>query len=69
MRLVDRSQAEAGEELPAGMAEHLLYEFLPGIGCYDPSHASRSVVVRAYRGTTDNGTDPADASGEEVIEG
>lgn len=49
MRIVDRKQTEAGEELPAGMAEHLLYEFLPGIRCYDPSLAARSVVLRAYR--------------------
>jgi hypothetical protein len=48
IRLVDKKQAEAGEELPAGMAEHLLYEFLPGIRCYDPSQAARSVVIRAY---------------------
>jgi len=58
VRLVDRKQAEAGEELPAGMEEHLLYEFLPGIRCYDPSQAARAVVVRAYRGMAqdDNGT-------------
>lgn len=49
VRLVDRNRAEAGENLPAGMGEHLLYEFLPGIRCYDPSLAARSVVVRAYR--------------------
>jgi len=49
VRLVDKKQAEAGEDLPAGMAEHLLYEFLPGIRCYDPSLAARSVVLRAYR--------------------
>jgi hypothetical protein len=29
VRVVDRKQAEAGDELPAGMEEHLLYEFLP----------------------------------------
>lgn len=49
VRIVDRTHTEAGEELPAGMAEHLLYEFLPGIRCYDPSLAARSVVLRAYR--------------------
>jgi hypothetical protein len=53
VRLVERRQAEAGDELPEGMAEHLLYEFLPGIRCYDPSQAARSVVLRAYRGTGD----------------
>jgi hypothetical protein len=31
------------------MAEQLLYEFLPGIRCYDPSLAACSVVLRAYR--------------------
>lgn len=50
VRLVDRKLAEAGDELPAGMEEHLLYEFLPGIRCYDPSQAARSIVIRAYRG-------------------
>jgi hypothetical protein len=49
VRLVDKKQAEAGEDLPAGMAEHLLYELLPGIRCYDPSLAARSVVLQAYR--------------------
>jgi len=49
VRLVDKKQAEAGDDLPAGMAEHLLYEFLPGIRCYDPSLAARSVVWTAYR--------------------
>lgn len=49
VRLVDRKAPEAGDELPAGMAEHLLYEFLPGIRCYDPSRAARGVVLRAYR--------------------
>ncbi len=49
VRLVDRKAAEAGEELPAGMEEHALYEFLPGIRCYDASQAGREVVIRAYR--------------------
>lgn len=49
VRLVDKRLAEAGDELPAGMAEHLLWEFLPGIRCYDPSLAARSVLLRAYR--------------------
>lgn len=67
VRLVDRSQAEAGEELPAGMAEHLLYEFLPGIRCYDPSQAARRVVLGAWRGSQDNGAEPADTpDGEET---
>ena len=65
VRLVDKKQAEAGDELPAGMAEHLLYEFLPGIRCYDPSLAARSVVLRAYRSSP--GDEPeagtAEASG------
>ena len=49
VRLVDKKQAEAGDELPAGMAEHLLYEFLPGIRCYDPSLAARGLVMKSYR--------------------
>ncbi len=49
VRLVDRKSAEAGEELPAGMEEHALYEFLPGIRCYDASLAGREVVFRTYR--------------------
>ncbi|OIP34031.1 MAG: hypothetical protein AUK27_08680 [Deltaproteobacteria bacterium CG2_30_66_27] len=49
VRLVDRKAAEAGEELPAGMEEHSLYEFLPGIRCYDASQAAREIVIRAYR--------------------
>jgi uncharacterized protein DUF2398 len=58
LRLVDKKQAEAGDELPAGMAEHLLYEFLPGIRCYDPSAAARGLVLRAYRSS------PGDEAGD-----
>jgi hypothetical protein len=63
VRLVDRKQAEAGEELPAGMEEHLLYEFLPGIRCYDPSQAARAVVVRAWRGMVEDESG-AEAAGD-----
>jgi hypothetical protein len=63
VRLVDRREVEAGDELPAGMAEHLLYEFLPGIRCYDASLAARSVVLRAYRGTSEETDDTAEAVG------
>ena len=59
VRLIDHKEAEAGETLPPGMAEHLLYEFLPGIRCYDPSLAARSVVLRAYRNA------PGDDAGRE----
>ncbi len=51
IRLVDQKPAETGEALPAGMDEYLLYEFLPGIRSYDPSQASRAIVLSAYRGT------------------
>src|SRR5207244_9373467 len=73
VRLVDRKQAEAGDELPAGMEEHLLYEFLPGIRCYDPSATARSVVVRAYRNSPGNeagdGAEEApDGSNQETAE-
>jgi hypothetical protein len=61
VRLVDKKQAEAGDELPAGMTEHLLYEFLPGIRCYDPSQAARGVVLRAYRSAA--GEEPAGGAG------
>ncbi|MEK6779627.1 MAG: DUF2398 family protein [Candidatus Deferrimicrobiota bacterium] len=60
VRLVDRKAAEAGEELPAGMEEHALYEFLPGIRCYDASQAGREVVIRAYRSAAAG----AEASGD-----
>ena len=61
VRLVDHKQTEAGEDLPAGMAEHLLYEFLPGIRCYDPSLAARSVVLRTYRSSPGDELDGGDA--------
>ncbi|MBI4704018.1 MAG: DUF2398 family protein [Deltaproteobacteria bacterium] len=63
VRLVDKKQAEAGDELPAGMAEHLLYEFLPGIRCYDPSLAARGIVLRAYRSTPGDEPDGGSAEG------
>jgi hypothetical protein len=66
VRLVDKKQAEAGEDLPAGLSEHLLYEFLPGIRCYDPSIAARSVVLRAYRtGPADEAEDAAPSESPE----
>jgi hypothetical protein len=45
------------------MGEHLLYEFLPGLRCYDPSVAARSVVLRAYRGIPSEESDDASANG------
>jgi hypothetical protein len=53
IQLVDKSLAEAGENLPAGMNEHLLYEFLAGIRCYDASQAGHSVVIEAYKAEKD----------------
>ncbi len=50
VRLVDQKPAESGEALPAGMDQYLLYEFLAGIRCYDPSAASRAIVLAAWRG-------------------
>lgn len=67
VRIVDRKAVEAGEELPAAMEEHVLYEFLPGIRCYDASQAARDVVVQTYRaGPQDDGATPdeAEAAGE-----
>lgn len=64
VRLVDRKLAEAGDQLPAGMAEHLLYEFLPGIRCYDPSQAARAVVLRAYRSVPKDDGDGAAAEAQ-----
>jgi hypothetical protein len=63
VRLVDKKQAEAGDELPAGMGEHLLYEFLPGLRCYDPSVAARSVVLRAYRSAPSEESDAVSPNG------
>jgi hypothetical protein len=62
VRLVDHRGIEAGEELPAGMEEHALYEFLPGIRCYDASRAGREVVIRAYRAAAGGG-DAAEENG------
>jgi hypothetical protein len=72
LRLIDKQRAEAGDELPGGMAEHLFYEFLPGIRCYDPSVAARSVVLRAYRASPgdapagETSAAPVGEDGEEI---
>lgn len=62
LRVVDRTAAEAGEELPATMEEHVLYEFLPGIRCYDASQAARDVVIHAYRSGPEEDALQADAA-------
>lgn len=69
VRLVDHRCAEAGEELPAGMEEHALYEFLPGIRCYDASQAGREVVIRAYRSVAGGEEAPEDNGASSVDNG
>jgi hypothetical protein len=63
VRVVDRKAAEAGEELPAAMEEHVLCEFLPGIRCYDASQAARDIVVQAYRTGPEEDAAPAEEAG------
>lgn len=56
VRLLERKEAEMGEkaDIPAG--EHLLYELLPGIRCYNPSLISRRGVIERYSGAETSGT-------------
>jgi hypothetical protein len=62
--LVQREAAGQGETLPAGLTEHLLYQALPGLHCYDPSALNRSVFEAAY-----GIEQPAAESGEPAQEG
>jgi hypothetical protein len=63
VRIVDRKAVEAGEELPAAMEEHVLYEFLPGIRCYDASQAARDIVIQAYRTGPEEDAAPPEEAG------
>ena len=48
IRLLERADVDAAESVIAGQTEHLLYAFLPGIRCYDPSRLSRTVFETSY---------------------
>jgi hypothetical protein len=48
LRLVERADIESAEEAIGGQTEHLLYAFLPGIRCYDPTRLSSAVFETSY---------------------
>ncbi len=60
IRLVERAEVGAEEAVIGGQTEHLLYAFLPGIRCYDPSRLGRSVFETSYglKDAADEGVDP-----------
>ncbi len=63
LNLIERKRADASEQLPSGMEQHLLYEFLPGIRCYDGSQAARQIVVETYSKSPATEDEPADLEG------
>jgi hypothetical protein len=45
---VEREDAGRDEQLPAGMREHVMYEFLPGIHCYRPDVLTFKEIIKLY---------------------
>lgn len=48
LEAVERAELAAGESLPAGQTERVLYAFRPGIRCYDPGRLSSSVFAQSF---------------------
>lgn len=49
---IEKEDAARDETLPAGMREHVMYEFLPGIHCYRPDILTFKEVVKLYADAT-----------------
>lgn len=49
---VEKEEAARDEQLPGGMREHVMYEFLPGIHCYRPDILTFKEVVKLYADAT-----------------
>lgn len=45
---VEKADADKDEELPGGMREHVLYEFLPGIHCYRPDVLTFKEIMKIH---------------------
>ena len=45
---VEKEDAARDEQLPGGMREHVMYEYLPGIHCYRPDVLTLKEVVKLY---------------------
>jgi hypothetical protein len=58
---VEREDAERDEQLPAGMREHVMYEFLPGIHCYRPDVLTFKEIIKLYTDTKPGGEDEEEA--------
>jgi hypothetical protein len=63
---VQREEAAAGESMPEGIREHVLYQALPGLHAYDPSAITRSVFHAAYGVREDGAPDADPAEGDAV---
>jgi len=48
---IEKEDAARDEQLPAGLREHVMYEFLPGIHCYRPDILTFKEVMKLYTGT------------------
>jgi len=46
---VEKEDASDDEILPAGMKEHVMYEFLPGIHCYRPDILTFKEIMKLYK--------------------
>jgi len=49
---VEKEDAARDEQLPGGMKEHVMYEFLPGIHCYRPDVLTFKEVIKLYTDAT-----------------
>ena len=56
---IEKEEAAKDEQLPGGMREHVMYEFLPGVHCYRPDVLTLKEVMQLYQGAA-----PAEAEDE-----
>lgn len=61
----EKAEAQKDDNLPEGMQEQVMYEFLPGIHCYRPDVLTFREIARLY---DRNGAAPAEGQEEEETE-
>lgn len=48
VQLIERAEIAGEEDAIGGQTEHLLYAFLPGIRCYDPTRLTSAIFEASY---------------------